>query len=285
MTEFLRQHWGYLIGALLLHVLFAGVFGLTLISMQRHAPPPTLAIQAVVVDRSQLAQPKPQKPVPPQEDQAQQQAKVEADRKRQEDQQRHEAEERAEREREVELKQREEQAQRRQAEDRQLREKQQEVERQKQAEAEKQRKAEAERKRVEEIQRKQKEEAAKRKAAEEARAQQQREADLRRQMDEEEGRMAVANSGLLNQYVAMIQQHVIRHWNRPPSAKPGLECEVRVTQAPGGTVLGVQLGKCNGDAAVQQSIQNAVERSSPLPPPPDPRLFERTLVLVFKPTE
>lgn len=286
MNEFFRQHWPYVIGALLLHVLFAGVFGLTMISMQRHAPPPTLAIQAMVVDRSQLARPKPQKQAP-QEDQAQkeQQAKEAADRKQQEDQQRREAQERAERERQVEIKQREEQEQRRQAEERQQREQQQEIERQKQAEAEKQRKADTERKRVEEIERKQKEEAAKRKAAEEARAQQAREADLRKQMEEEEGRMDLANSGLLNQYVALIQQHIIRHWNRPPSAKPGLECEVRVTQAPGGTVLGVQLGKCNGDAAVQQSIQNAVERSSPLPPPPDPRLFERTLVLVFKPTE
>jgi len=26
-------------------------------------------------------------------------------------------------------------------------------------------------------------------------------------------------------------------------------------------------------------------RASPLPPPPDPRLFERNLVLVFKPEE
>ncbi|HEU4603474.1 MAG TPA: cell envelope integrity protein TolA [Steroidobacteraceae bacterium] len=284
MPEFFRQHWTYLIGALLLHVLFAGVFALTLISMQRHAPPPQLAIQAIVVDRSQLARaPKQQKPAPPQEDQAQkeQQAQQEAQRKQQEEQQRRQEQERVERERQVELKQREDE-QRRQEQERQARE---QAERQKQVEAERQRKADAERKRVEEIERKQKEEAAKRKAAEEARAQKAREADLQRQLEEEEGRTEVANSGLLNQYVAMIEQRIVRNWNRPPSARPGLECEVRVTQTPGGTVLSVQLGKCNGDAAVQQSIETAVMRSSPLPPPPDPRLFERTLVLIFKPAE
>jgi colicin import membrane protein len=104
-------------------------------------------------------------------------------------------------------------------------------------------------------------------------------------LEEEEGRDEAANSGLLNQYVAMIQQRIVRNWIRPPTAKAGLECEVRVTQTPGGTVLNVQMGKCNGDAAVQQSIETAVMRSSPLPPPSDPRLFERTLVLVFRPTE
>lgn len=295
MPEFFRQHWTYLIGALVLHVLFAGVFALTLISMQRNAPPPQLAIQATLVDPSKLGRPpKQQKPQPPQEDQAQkeqaqkeqarkeQQAKEDADRKQQEDQQRRETQERAERQRQDELKQREDQEQRRQVQERQARE---QAEKQKQADQERQRKAEAERKRVEEIERKQKEEAAKRKAAEDARAQQAREADLRKQMEEEEGREQAANSGLLNQYVAMIEQRIVRNWNKPPSARSGLECEVRVTQTPGGTVLGVEVGKCNGDSAVQESIRNAVERSSPLPPPPDPRLFERTLVLIFRPAE
>ena len=55
MAEFLRQHWGYLLAALALHVLFAGVFGLTMIQMSRNAPQPQLAIQAVVVDQSLLA--------------------------------------------------------------------------------------------------------------------------------------------------------------------------------------------------------------------------------------
>ena len=81
----------------------------------------------------------------------------------------------------------------------------------------------------------------------------------------------------------MIEQRIVRNWNRPPSARAGLECEVRVAQTPSGTVLSVQIDQCNGDAAVKQSIEAAVMRSSPLPPPPDPRLFERNLVLVFKP--
>lgn len=297
MLDFLRQHWIYLLGALLLHVLFAGVFGLTMIQMSRNAPPPQLAIQAVVVDPSVLAAA--QRPQPLQRDRererreeqrkkelAEQREKQLAEQRRLEEEVvRREAEQRAERERLAEQKRREEEEQRRLIEERQLRERQEE-QRRREAEAEKRRQAaEAERKRLEEIKRKQEEEARKRREAQEARAQAAREEELRRQLEAEEGRMQAENAGLLNQYIAMIEQRIVRNWNRPPSARPGLECEVRVTQAPSGSVLSVQLGRCNGDAAVRQSIEAAVMRSSPLPPPPDPRLFERNLVLVFKPAD
>jgi colicin import membrane protein len=289
MAEFIRKHWAYLIAALLLHVLFAGVFGLTMLRMSRNAPPPQLAIQAVVVDQSLLsrANRQQQRERERRRDQAIQREREQAaeqQRREQEETARREAEQRAEQERQVELKQREEADQKRLLEEQQVRERQ-EAERKREAEAERERKAEAERQRVAEIERKQKEAEQKRRAAEEMRAQEAREDELRRQLEEEEGRDQAANSGLLNQYIAMIEQRVVRNWNRPASARPGLECEVRVAQTPGGAVLSVQLGRCNGDAAVRQSIENAVMRSSPLPPPPDPRLFERNLVLVFKPLE
>jgi colicin import membrane protein len=58
-----------------------------------------------------------------------------------------------------------------------------------------------------------------------------------------------------------------------------------VTQVPGGEVTGVQVGSCNGDAAVRDSIEAAVYRASPLPEPPNPDLFDRNLVFNFKPDE
>ena len=273
MAEFVRQHWTYLIGALLLHVLFAGIFGLTLISISRNPPPAQLAIQAVVVDSSQLRPSRQQR----------ERAEAEQRRQEQEAQARREAEQRAEQERQVEQ-QRTEEEKRRQAEEQQARERQ-EAERRQVEEAEKQRQVEAERKRVADIERKQQEEAQRRKVAADAKAQAAREDELRNQLEEEEGRMQAEKSGALNEYIALIEQRIVRNWNRPPSARAGLECEVKVAQAPGGTVLSVQIGQCNGDAAVKQSIEAAVMRSSPLPPPPDPRLFERNLVLIFKPLD
>jgi colicin import membrane protein len=56
-----------------------------------------------------------------------------------------------------------------------------------------------------------------------------------------------------------------------------------VTQVPGGEVTQVRIGECNGDQAVRESIEAAVYRASPLPPPPDPALFDRNLKINFKP--
>ena len=74
-------------------------------------------------------------------------------------------------------------------------------------------------------------------------------------------------------------------WNRPPSARPGLECEVRVGLIPGMEVVSAEIVSCNGDDAVRRSILLAVERASPLPRPSDPALFERSIVFIFKPED
>jgi colicin import membrane protein len=89
----------------------------------------------------------------------------------------------------------------------------------------------------------------------------------------------------MDQYVAQITARIERAWIRPPGARPGLECEVRVTQVPGGTVVSARVTRCNGDAAVRESIEAAVHRASPLPQPADAALFERNLVVTFRPED
>lgn len=122
-------------------------------------------------------------------------------------------------------------------------------------------------------------------AARVAKVKSEREAELRRALAQEEEGEAVAQSGVVDEYRALLVQTIERNWNRPPTAKAGLECTLYVTQAPGGTVVDVKLGDCNGDTAVRESVTNAVYRSSPLPAPRDSRAFQRQLVIVFKPTE
>jgi colicin import membrane protein len=112
-----------------------------------------------------------------------------------------------------------------------------------------------------------------------------REAKLQAALAEEEAGEAIAQSGVIDEYRALLVQTIQRNWIRPATARAGLECTLYVTQATGGTVLDVKLGDCNGDAAVRESVTNAVYRSSPLPAPRDARAFERRLVIVFKPTE
>ena len=96
---------------------------------------------------------------------------------------------------------------------------------------------------------------------------------------------AAADSGALAHYQFALQQKIQRNWVRPPTATAGLECVVNVRQLPGGEVVGITIGQCNGDAAVRRSIEAAVFKASPLPQPEDPNLFQRDLRITFKPEE
>jgi colicin import membrane protein len=124
-------------------------------------------------------------------------------------------------------------------------------------------------------------------AAERARQEEQdrreREADLKRSLAAEEHADVQRNSAALATWQSMIQQRINRAWLRPPTAKAGINCILNVTQVPGGEVTKVSIGACNGDQAVRDSIEAAVYRASPLPPPPDPALFQRDLEITFKP--
>jgi len=123
------------------------------------------------------------------------------------------------------------------------------------------------------------------KRAAEERAKQDREAELRKQLADEERVSAVQSGPLRDRYIALLRNKIQNAWIKPPSATPGVDCLVQVTQVPGGEVTGARVTQCNGDAAVRQSIENAVYRASPLPDPPDPALFERNLSLRFRPNE
>lgn len=160
-------------------------------------------------------------------------------------------------------------------------------------EAEQKAKAEAEKKAREEEQRKaeEKRQADAKRAAdekrrkEEERIEAEREAELRRRLEAEERVMAARNSGAMNNWVAQITARIQRAWIRPPSAREGIDCTLLVTQVPGGEITNVRIASCNGDQAVRDSIEAAAYRASPLPPPPDPALFERNLEIRFRPVD
>ena len=149
---------------------------------------------------------------------------------------------------------------------------QKEAEREKQNEARKEReRQEAERKRQEDIQRQR---------DENERIRKELEAEARQaEIDAEENRFAAVNSGELAVYMALIGQKIERNWAAPASAGAELKCTVRVRQLPGGDVIGVTILTCNGDDAVRRSVEAAIYRSSPLPEPSDPSLFDRNILL------
>lgn len=133
--------------------------------------------------------------------------------------------------------------------------------------------ADAERKRLEDIERQRQQNERERLAAEDA----QRQAALEAEMAVEEAR----NSDDMAFYMAAIQQKVQRNWARPGTARDDLNCLVNVRQLPSGEVLRVQVVSCNGSDVVVRSIENAVQKASPLPLPANPVLFLRDFQFRF----
>jgi colicin import membrane protein len=134
------------------------------------------------------------------------------------------------------------------------------------------------------LEKKRAEDAAAAKKAAEEKVRQAREAELRRALEAEERGNAMRNSDEAARWHAQIVARVTRAWIKPPSAQPGISCIVSVTQVPGGEVTAVSVNSCSiNDAALRESVEAAVYRASPLPPPPDPALFERNLELTFAP--
>ncbi|MGD0504745.1 MAG: cell envelope integrity protein TolA [Steroidobacteraceae bacterium] len=109
--------------------------------------------------------------------------------------------------------------------------------------------------------------------------------ELRKELGDEEHVSAVEASPLKDRYVASLRNKIQNAWIKGPSARVGVDCLVEVTQVPGGEVTSAKVTQCNGDAALRQSIENAVYRASPLPDPPDPALFQRNFAFRFKPDE
>ena len=119
--------------------------------------------------------------------------------------------------------------------------------------------------------------------ARERAAQKQREEEMQLAAAAEAEANAARAAGLLDQYQLMIQNHVKRYWDRPLSARPGIECVVNVVQLPTGDVVSAKVTQCNGDDAVRRSVENAVLQASPLPRPPSQAVFSRNFTITFAP--
>jgi hypothetical protein len=115
--------------------------------------------------------------------------------------------------------------------------------------------------------------------------QRRRAAELQAALAAESERAESEAAGLLDEYIRTIETRIKQNWNRPLSARPGIDCVVNVVQLPSGDVMSATVAACNGDDAVRRSIERAVLDASPLPMPPDPSLFERNLRVNFRPDE
>jgi colicin import membrane protein len=269
--SFVRQHKGAVLWSLALHlVVVAGlVIGVPWSAEQQPRVSMTAApIQGTIVDQAAIEREKKAR-----EDAARQ----ERQRQQREERQRREA---AEQKRQAE--QREEQ---RVAAEQRARTEAEQKERERVAAEKAAQERREQQAREAETQRER--EAAEKRAREQAeqRRRQQAESELSQQLALEAEANAARAAGLLDQYIAMIENRIKQHWDRPLSARPGIDCTVNVVQLPSGDVMSAQVATCNGDDAVRRSIERAVMEASPLPKPPNAALFQRNLRVNFKPDE
>ena len=251
--------------AFVLHVLVFGSLVVALDFSDRATPAIPLAITGTLVtDNAIVIPPKVEEVAPPEPEPEPVPDTSEQDRLRAEEQKRLEdariEEERLNRIKQLEDRKRAEAA----------------AERKRIADAEKERKRiEAEKAREAEIERQRLENERLRAEAEAAR---------QAELDAESGRLQAMEANAKAAYAFAIRQRIMTRWVQPPTATAGIECIVNIKQLPGGEVVSVNIGRCNGDAAVQRSIEAAVRKASPLPSPADPSVFQRDIQLEFRPT-
>lgn len=120
-------------------------------------------------------------------------------------------------------------------------------------------------------------------------------------IDEEKDSAITTDSGdsterarLYGIYSGQIHARIERIWKRPRtrvsdeieptnvgSTDETFQCQVQIVQDFAGNVQEVLLPNCNGSVAWQHSLVLAVNQSSPLPAPPHPTVFSRTITLNF----
>lgn len=89
-------------------------------------------------------------------------------------------------------------------------------------------------------------------------------------------------------YSALISQTVRRYWNRPPSARNGMQVKLKIRLLPGGELNSVSISRSSGNAAFDRAAVNAVERAGNFTVPADSEIFNkhfREFSMLFNPED
>jgi colicin import membrane protein len=115
------------------------------------------------------------------------------------------------------------------------------------------------------------------KAAQELKLAQQK--ALQNQMAAEQKQLEAAKTeqqqSEIDKFTALILNTMQNNWLKPEGFKPGISCQLAIHLNPDGTVVSVTLIRSSGNPAVDNSARLAVLKSSPLPVPADPDLFNK----------
>ena len=88
-----------------------------------------------------------------------------------------------------------------------------------------------------------------------------------------------------DKYKNMLRTKIKGNVALPPNIQGNPEAIFIVDQLPTGEVLAIKLKRSSGNLGLDQAIERAIRKSSDLPKPDDPALFQRSLEIKYKPFE
>jgi len=121
--------------------------------------------------------------------------------------------------------------------------------------------------------------------AQEMKAQAEREKAARDAQQQAVAAEATARSRAEADYIRRIQAKVKGNVTLPPDLSGNPEAIFEVVQLPTGEIIDAVLKKSSGVRAYDEAVQRAIQKSSPLPRPDRPELFQRALTLKFRPQD
>ena len=108
--------------------------------------------------------------------------------------------------------------------------------------------------------------------------------------DEQTQQQLEEDEAIANSYIAIIVETITRRWNRPPSARNGMEVTVAMQLTPNGQIVDASIITSSGDSVFDRSAIRAIkqiEQFAEIKNMPS-RVFEaefRSLKLVFRPED
>jgi colicin import membrane protein len=96
---------------------------------------------------------------------------------------------------------------------------------------------------------------------------------------------AAARARAINDYTGKIRSKIRSNILVPDGIAGNPEAVFDVIQLPSGDILSAKLRKTSGHAAYDAAVERAILKSSPLPKPSEPGLYQRELELRFRPQE
>ncbi|MDA9570209.1 TonB family protein [Porticoccaceae bacterium] len=122
--------------------------------------------------------------------------------------------------------------------------------------------------------------------------QQKKEEEDRRLREERARELAEVNRDgeTANSYLRSITARLSQSWNRPKSARRGMETLIEFRLVPTGRIVGLEILESSGDSAFDMSVKEAAHKASPFTELQnlDPRIFEkyfRSIKVVFNPED